>query len=292
MHPTRTQPVQAKAYLALLAGIISIGLSAIFVKIAGLPGPVSAFYRVFIAALVMVPWQLIRHEPLPDIRILRLIGLGGLFFALDLWLWNSSILLTTAAKATLLANNAPLWVGLGAFVLFREKLNRKYWLGLLISLSGMAVIVGLDATRNLSLNTGDLLAIAASLFYAAYLLTTQKARASVDTVTFNAVYMSAAVLILLPVNLLGGYALSGFARQSWLALAGLGLVSQLGGWLAINFALGHFRAAHVSVSLLGQAVVTALFGVIVLGEGLTLNQILGGGMILAGIYVVNQKNNP
>ncbi len=277
------------AYAALAAGILCIGLSAIFVKFAALPGSVSAFYRVFIAALVMLPWRLTKRLALPNSDVLGLIVLGGLFFACDLWLWNTSILLTTAAKSTLLANNAPLWVGLGALLIFHEKLPPKFWLGLVIALTGMTVIVGIDALREFRFNTGDLLAITASLFYAAYLLTTQRGRASVDTLTFNAVYTTAAAVILFPVNLFGNHALTGFSSQSWLALLGLGLISQLGGWLAINYALGHLRAAHVSVSLLGQAVVTALLSIPLLGEWLTLNQIIGGILVLSGIYLVHQK---
>jgi drug/metabolite transporter (DMT)-like permease len=111
----------------------------------------------------------------------------------------------------------------------------------------------------------------------------------VDTLTFNFIYMSAAVLILLPINLAGGYQLTGFSELTWLALISLGLVSQLGGWLAINYALGHLSAARVSVSLLGQAVVTALVGIPVLGEILTVNQIAGGILVLGGIYLVHQR---
>jgi drug/metabolite transporter (DMT)-like permease len=283
-HPNIT------AYLALLIGVFCIGFSAIFVKFADLPGPVSAFYRVLIAAAVMLPWRIAQRNALPKTDLLRLIALGGIFFALDLWLWNTSILLTTAAKATLLANNAPLWIGLGSLIIFREKLPVGFYLGLMIAMVGMAIIVGVDAWRAFHFNAGDLLAISASLFYAAYLLTTQKARTFVDTLTFNSVYMTAAALILLPINVLGGYSLIGFSTQSWLALLGLGLISQLGGWLAINYALGHLRAAHVSVSLLGQAVVTALLGIPLLGEGLTWNQVIGGVLVLSGIYLVNLRN--
>ena len=287
VQPINEQP-QIKAYSALLIGIVCIGLSAIFVKLANLPGAVSGLYRVAIAAIVLVPWWFIKKGSLPSFQIVSLIGLGGLFFALDLWLWNSSLLITTAAKSTILANNAPLWVGLGAMVIFREKLARNYWLGLAISITGMMVIVGIDALRELSLNIGDLMAIAASVFYAAYLLITQSARNSVDTLTFNFIYMFAAVIILLPINLVGGYQILGFSERSWLALFGLGLVSQLGGWLAINYALGHLSAARVSVSLLGQAVVTALLDISILGESLTLNQLGGGILVLGGIYLVYQ----
>lgn len=278
------------AYLALAAGVICIGTSAIFVKFANVPGTVSAFYRVLIAGVVLLPWRLARRSKLPVWQDIQLIALGGTFFALDLVLWNSGLLLTSAATATLLANNAPLWVGLGALLLFRERLPGKYWMGLLVSLIGMAVIVGNNAWRELRFNTGDILAIGASLFYAAYMLTTQKARANVNTLTFNALSMAAAAIILLPMNLLTGAQITGFSSRTWLALLGLGLVSQLGGWLAINYALGHLRAVHVSVSLLAQVVVTAILGILFLGEGLSANQIIGGVLVLCGIYLVNQRN--
>jgi drug/metabolite transporter (DMT)-like permease len=290
MNQPATSKSNLPAYLALAAGILCIGLSAIFVKFAGLPGSVSAFYRVLIAALVLIPWRLGVRRPLPGHRALALILWGGLFFALDLVLWNSSILLTAAATATLLANNAPLWVGLGALLLFQEKLSPRYWFGLVTALGGMAFIVGGNALRELHLNTGDLLAIGASLFYAAYLLTTQQARLGTDTLTFNAVSMFTAVVILLGINLLTGAQLVGFTQKSWLALLGLGLISQLGGWLAINYALGHLRATDVSVSLLAQVIVTALLGIPLLGEYLSFNQVFGGVLVLSGIYLVNTRS--
>ena len=71
------------AWMSLAAGIVCIGFSAIFVKLAGVPGPVSAFYRVLIAGSVLVPWWLARREPLPAGPDLRLIIAGGIFFAVQ-----------------------------------------------------------------------------------------------------------------------------------------------------------------------------------------------------------------
>jgi drug/metabolite transporter (DMT)-like permease len=290
---TETQSARASlpAYLALAAGIFCIGASAIFVKIAGVPGSVSAFYRVLFAGMVLLPLRLARRRlPPPGWQDVGLIALGGLFFSFDLALWNASLLLTSAAAATLLANNSPLWVGLGAMLLFREKLPPKYWLGLAIALGGMALIVGGNAFRELRFNAGDLMAVAASLLYAAYMLVTQKARARTDTLSLNALTMLVCVSILLPVNLLFGQALGGFTSRTWLALLGLGLVPQFVGWLAINYAMGHLPAARVSVTLLGQAVVTAILGILFLGENLSGADIAGGMMVLAGISLVNQRN--
>jgi drug/metabolite transporter (DMT)-like permease len=278
------------AYLALVAGVVYIGCSAIFVKFAAVPGTASAFYRVFVAGIILVPWWLLTRSSCPSTRDLVLILAGGIFFALDLVLWNSGLLLTSAATATLLANNAPIWVGLGVLVIFHEHLSLYYWAGLTIAMVGMALIVGGDAWRQLSFNRGDLLAIGASLFYAAYLLTTERVRSRVDTLTFMTLSVASCIGSLFPMSLLLGVPLTGYSHQTWLALVGLGLVSQLGGWLAISYALGHLSAAPVSVGLLGQAVVTALLSMPLLGEYLSMNQVIGGILVLAGIYLVNRQS--
>jgi drug/metabolite transporter (DMT)-like permease len=98
-------------------------------------------------------------------------------------------------------------------------------------------------------------------------------------------------VFLFPMSLLLGVRLTGYSHQTWLALVGLGLVSQLGGWLAISYALGHLSVAPVSVGLLGQAMVTALLSMPLLGEYLSMNQVIGGTLVLAGIYLVNRKSS-
>ena len=277
------------AYAALAFGILCIGCSALFVKFAGVPGTVSAFYRLLFAAPPLLAAWLWYRKPLPARHDLVLMAAGGALFALDLALWNSGLLLTSAATATLLANNAPIWVGLGALLFFRERLAPRFWLGLALSLFGMALIVGSGAWRELRFNRGDLLSIAASMFYAAYLLATQKARVANDTLTFMTVSVLTGTLLLLAMNLCLGLPMSGFSAGSWWALVGLGLVSQLAGWLAINYALGHLKASAVSVSLLAQAVVTALLSIPLLGETLGVAQTIGGLFVLSGIYLVNSR---
>lgn len=280
----------APAYAALALGVLCIGTSAIFVKLAGVPGVVSAFYRVFIALLALLPLSLARREPVRrEPATWGLVALSSLFFAGDLVLWNSALLLTSAAAATLLANNSPLWVGLGALVLFRERLPAVYWIGLFVALAGMTVIVGGNALAELRFNAGDLLAIAASLLYAGYMLATQKARARLGTLSLNLLTMASCSLLLLPLAVFLGFPLSGFGTPVWLALLGLGLVPQFLGWLAINYAMGHLPAARVSVTLLGQSVVTAVLGVFFLGEALSAADLAGGALVLGGIYLVNQR---
>lgn len=277
------------AYVLLSAGIICIGFSAIFVKLANVPGPVSAFYRMLIAGIAVIPlWIPVKNKK-NSLKDLRLVAAGGLFFSLDLALWNTSLLHTSAATSTLLANNAPVWVGLASLILFREKLSGYFWLGLVIAVLGMSVLVGLNSWMTLKFNIGDMLAVGASVFYAAYLLTTQRARNSVDTVTFMVISIFTSVIVLLVICIIMGYPLTGFSSKTWMSLTALGLITHLSGWLCINYALGHLRAAPVSVSLLGQVIVTAVFSIPILGEGISVEQIAGGMLVLTGIYFANKR---
>src|SRR5439155_546180 len=81
-------------------------------------------------------------------------------------------------------------------------------------------------------------------------------------------------------------------HRSWLALIGLGLVSQLGGYLALTYALGHLPATITSVSLLSQGPLTAILAALLLGEPLTGPQILGGALVLVGVGLANRLERP
>ena len=69
----------------------------------------------------------------------------------------------------------------------------------------------------------------------------------------------------------------------------LGLISHALGWLSINYSLGHLPAPLTAVSLLFQPVLTALLAVPLLGEGLSIFQIVGGVIVLFGIYIVTRR---
>jgi drug/metabolite transporter (DMT)-like permease len=283
----RTSPYFA--YFALIFGILCIGFSAIFVKLANVPGSVSTFYRVFIAGIAILPIWAYNGMKVPLRRDLWLIFIGAVLFAFDLFLWNSAILLTSAATATLLANNAPIWVGLISVFVFRERLSSKFWLGLFLAIVGLNILVGLETWKTLNFNKGDVMAFVAGFFYAIYLILTLDSRKRVDTVTFMTFSILFMTILLFINNIAFGNPFFGFPLSIWLPLLGLGLISHFGGWISINYALGHIKGANVSVTLLSQSVVTGLLAIPILGEGLNLNQIIGGILILSGVYVVNRR---
>ena len=72
--------------------------------------------------------------------------------------------------------------------------------------------------------------------------------------------------------------------HSWWALAGLGIVAHLAGWLFINPALGHLPPDTTSVTLLGQTVVATIAAAPILGEWPDARQLAGSALLLAGIW--------
>jgi drug/metabolite transporter (DMT)-like permease len=275
-------------YLFLFIGTLCIGWSAIFVELADVPGLTSAFYRVFIAALVLLPTWLLTNRKLPPFKELMLLVLGGVLFGLDLNYWNEAILMSSAGISTALANFAPVWVALGTLFFFKTKLNSWYWIGTTIAITGVVVVIGWQKVQHLEVSKGNLFALIASFFYACYLLVTSKARQKTDTLTFMTFATLASTITLFISSRMQLVSLQ-VPQQSWIWLIGLGLITHVAGWLTINYALGFIPSAIASVMLLSQAVWTTLFAIPVLHEYLNTQQIIGGVIVLVGILMVNLK---
>ena len=112
------------AYLALGVGVVALSFSAMFVRWADAPGPVTAFYRMFFSIFMLLPFVFGRSSERSTIGKMNILFpfLAGIFTALDLALWTTALSYTTAANATLLGNTAPLWVALGTWLIFKQKL--------------------------------------------------------------------------------------------------------------------------------------------------------------------------
>ena len=286
---------QTRAYAILGLGVFAIGWSALFVRWSGVPGWTSAFWRMTIAQLVFVPWALVANRsgtrtsrPRASKMARRAAVIAGVFFAADLALFNTAVMVSSAANATLLGTNAPIFVALGAWLLYRDRPTRAFWIGFGLAFAGMVAIVGMDFVRHPRLGLGDGLALAGAACYAGYLLYVRRSRAEMDALTFSAVSGVTAVATLLVICLAMGTPLAGYPARSWWALIGLALVTQVVGHLSVAYSLGKLPVSVTSIVLLGQAPITAILAVPLLGEPISALQLAGGALVLGGIYVVSR----
>lgn len=281
------------SYLALATGISALSLSAMFVRWAEAPGPVTGFYRLLISTFLLIPFfvrQQKRLQPI-DKKYLLFPLLGGVFTAFDFAFWNSSVKFTTAANATLFGNTAPLWVALAALFIFREKLRGAFWFGLILALTGAVLVMGSDFLRHPTLGLGDLMACTAAIFYASYQITTQRGRKYIDPFRYSWFVCVSATIVMFFMNLILKNPLTGYPAQTWFIFFVTAIVSQMIGYLAITYALGHLPASVVSPTLIGQPILTAMLAIPMLGEIPNSMQWIGGVIALAGIYIVNQSHN-
>jgi len=215
-----------------------------------------------------------------------------MFFALDLAFYNTAILQTSAANATLLGNNTPIVVGLLSWLLFKRRPAWSFWIGLALAVAGALVIVVADLGRHAKFGLGDVLALAAAACFAVYLIATEQVREHTNTLEFLRLAMFFSTVFMFLFALAVRVPLEIPDKRSLLALLGLGLVSQLGGYLALTYALGHLPATVTSVSLLSQGPLTAILAALLLGEPLTGPLIAGGALVLAGVGLANRFGRP
>ena len=286
------RPAAARAHtwalVALLAGAAAIGTSALFVKVSE-AGPVStAFWRVVLALPVLFAWARLERPTRAVKRTDRgLLLLAGFFFAGDLAVWHWSIVLTSVANATLLANCAPIFVTLAAWVLFRHSPTLLFVAGLVTALGGMTLLLRGDFHHGGLPLLGDALGIVTAMFYAAYQLTVTRARETLSTARIMAVSGAVTALILLPIALASGERFIPVSGQGWVILVALALIAQAGGQSLIAYAMAHLPATFSSVGLLLQPVIAAALAWLLLGEALTAIGIAGAFLVLIGIRIAH-----
>lgn len=276
----------AKPRLALAFGILCISIFPILVKLKLTPGLISAFYRMAIALSLLLPYVLITKKfQLPEKKYLILAVLCGVLFGSDVAVWNIAIQDSSATQASLLTNLSPLWVGIISYVFFKTKPATNFWIGTSVALFGMAMLVGFKFFLELDFDDAFLLAVLSGIFYSIYLLVSKKALTHIDVLSFMVISLLASTVYLAVVCIVMKEPFSGFTDLGWLVLFIQAVVCQLMAWLSISYATQHMRPTRVSLSLLGQAVLTSILAWAFLDEKITYNMIIGGIILLLGIRI-------
>ena len=278
------------AFLCLLAGGCAIAFAPIFVRLSD-TGPVaSAFWRTALAAPLLWAWLARPSAGERPVAISRgALVAAGLFFAADLGVWHWSIVYTSVANSTLLANLAPIFVTLAGWLFWRRSATRVFLAGMVIAIVGMFVLVGPNFSTGGTRLAGDALGALTAVFYAGYMLAIKSARdAKASTVRLMAYSTTITAIALLPVAYLSPQPMLPAHASGWWVLLALAVVSQILGQGLIAYAFAHLPASLSSVSLLIQPVMATLFAWILFHEPVGAAQFVGGAVVLAGIWLAKR----
>lgn len=274
-------------------GAAAIAWAPILVRWSPVGPSATAFWRMLLALpvwLAVVAWSR-RARDAPSGA-----GFGGagltlaaFFFAADLALWHTSILRTSVANATLLANLSPIFVALGAYLGWRERFRASFYGGLALALAGVFLLLRSSASAGGGRLGGDLFGIGTAAAYGCYILAVTHLRRRHATGEIMTGVALGAALLLLPLawatepNLLPATP-AGFAP-----LLALALVAQVLGQGAIAYALARLPASFGAVVLLLQPVIAALLAWRFFGEALGPLEWTGAATVLAGVAVARRS---
>ncbi len=296
------------ALAALAVGVAGVGFAPIFMRLSELGPNATALYRVAFALPFLLLWLSLERRPTtpgpatpgpttPDgdsksRRIGRkdwlVLALSGLFWSGDLVFWHWSITLTNVANSTFFACSSPIFVIIGARLLFGEHISRGFVAALVLTLVGGACLMGSSLAFGGGDLLGDMFGIVTAFFFGSYLLTIKHLRANLPTgaIMFWSGIFSLPGLLL--AALLTG---EGFVSDSlfgWSMIIGLALLAHVLGQGLAAYALAHLPASFTSVAFLGEPVVAAILGWIILAEALDPLQATGCVIILAGVWLAQR----
>ncbi len=281
--------------VALLGGALAMGVSPIFVRFAaadGVPAFASAFWRVALALPVLYAWALAEERqsgagPKPSMN--KAIFLAGLLFSGDLLFWHLSILNTSVANATFFGTTTPIWVVLTAWLIFRQKIPRAVPVGIALCIIGGIALIGRSMELDINHVKGDIFGLITAVFFSLYFFAVQSARkaSGAARATFGLSLVTAPILA--AAALINGDTFLPHGASGYAALMAMALISHAGGQGLLAIALGRLPTVLTSFVIFIEAIAAALMAWLVLGEDLVALQLMGGALILVGIYVARPQ---
>lgn len=276
------------AFPAMITGSACLAFGPWLVRLADVGPLASAFWRQALAVpfLFALAFAFGRRADSPSAftggsgRLLALCAMAGVAFAADLSVWHLGILRTTLANATLLANAATFLLPLYGLLVLGQRLTRPQWWALASAAAGVTLLLGRSAELSPRHFVGDLLCLAAAVFYTIYLIAIEKVRGTLEAMPALALATFASALALAPLA-----ATSTFWPGDWTPVLALALGSQVVGQGLIVYAVRHLSPLVIGLSLLVQPAISAMIGAWRFGEVPGLWEFFGAALVVAALVI-------
>ncbi|WP_379139996.1 DMT family transporter [Paenibacillus sp. sgz500992] len=273
--------------LLMLIGIVAISFSSIFIKWSSAPVSVQGMYRLLFTSLLMLPFA--RPYSGAAFALRRkdwlLLLVSGAMLALHFLLWMGSLKFTSVASSTMIMALEPVFIMLGAYLLYKEKSSMSAIAGLAIAIFGVVFIGWGDIGLSSDNLKGDLLSIGGTAAVAAHLLIGQKLVARMPSYLYSLIVFIAAAFVFAVYNLLAGIPFFDYPPREWGIFVLLAIVPTVFGHILFNWLLQYASATTVSMNILGEPVGASILAFLLLGEQLTILQWAGGVLVMGGLAV-------
>ena len=282
--------------IKMLIAAVVISTSSVWVNIAQVAPSVSGFYRMFIGGSLLLTISLVkRYELWRSWRYFSWLFLAALFFAFDLYFWHRSIFYIGPGLATVLGNFQVFFMALAGYLFFKEKIGLGFIVGLITTISGLFLLVGINWTSLTSqYQTGVVYALLTAIAYTGFMLSLRHVQSSKNSLSAFAnlgiMSMICAFLMFLELSF-SGLNISIPSTQSLISLLILGVFCQVIGWLLITQSMPNLPTSIVGIVLLLQPALSMLWDIVFFDRPTDYIDYIGLAMVLSGVYLATLKKN-
>jgi len=281
----------SRAYLAIGIAMVSVSFASILIRWSETPPFILAAYRLAFAAALLAPFMLLTggFAELRGFskRELSLVALSGIALTFHFGLWVVSLGLTLVSTSVILVTSHPIFVAAVQHFLMKERVRRVAVVGIVIAFSGVVLISVTDYRLGGGTIMGDVFAFVGGLCAGVYFLSGRVARRTLSVAPYAfSVYGLAAMLLFISGAIAGDVIIVTSGRELTLFLL-MAIVPTIFGHTMFNYALKKVPAHIISTSVLGEPVGASLLAFMLLpGEVPTLWIVLGGALVVGGLYLV------
>ncbi|XUX01472.1 MAG: DMT family transporter [Dehalogenimonas sp.] len=281
-----------KANIFLATGILVLSSGPVLIKLSETTPLVIAFYRLFFALLLLIPFFV---SKLPTVlrsmswRDRLLITISGIAVAAQVALATTSFSFTSVAGTMILVSVHPVIVAIFSIIFRIDKVPKMAFIGIFVALSGVLIMNRYNIGENIL--TGNILALLSGLSMAIYLIIGRYTRAKIDVWPYLTIIYLIASLILIIIIMITHQTIVNLPSKTWIMLAIFAIGPQVMGQANINFALRYSSTIVVSISILLVPILAIVWAALVLNEIPQIIEIVGGTVIFLGIILTIIAHN-
>lgn len=291
------QPNRFKGILFVIMATIFWSTSGIFISLTVRNWEISAvslaFWRDLSTFLVLFTGIALVRPSLLRVKrkdLLWLLAMGAISIGSFHVLWNTSVLLIGASIATVIQSNAPIFVTIMAWIIFKESLTARKLIAIFLSVAGTVLISGILGMNTIQISKLGLIAsLVSALFYGSFSLFGKKLSGEYNSWTILLYIFGFASLTLLPFQLLNPNPFPAQAPAS-IYFIGLILISTIAGFAFYTTALAYLQASIASITATSEIVFASFLAYLILLERLDFWQILGSILVITGVILVSLPN--
>ena len=278
--------------LIVLLGVVFGSMAGVFARWSDAPSTVLVVYRMALSVLMLLPgvWRARAEFAVMTKKLWLLCGAGGAALGLSFAVFFEAVKYSSLAACAVLVNMEVLFVALFTVLVFHQRLGKRAWAAILIAFGGAVVIALADGASGSGTNAllGDLLAVLAAVFAAAYTTIGSVCRKSLGTTVYTFLLYCFAMAAVAFLTIVSGTRLTGYGPVNWAAALCLAVFCTMLSHSLFSWSLKYLSPAFISTMKLLDPLCATLWALLLFSERPAPLVLVGGAIVIGGVLLYSK----